>query len=310
MHIVKCNLNRHRGTFPLKNIALRLLAAILAACTLTACGRKEPSSSAAEARTDTQIISDLISYYGWYGSQADEQIQALLHELNDADSRQGKLWTDIMDFWDYANNEMQVHTDKLPDDLPKDDTLVLTVLGYALNPDGSMQDELIERLKTALACAAQYPNAYVLCTGGGTALNNPDATEGGRMGDWLCAHGLDAKRLIIEDRSRTTAENASNSYDILQKDYPQADSVVIISSSYHIAWGSLLFESVFLKSASEKQTPEIHVVSNCACPVENAAFQPNALLRWEAGGMYQLIGRDDLAAQYYQGFANNLKPAL
>ena len=91
----------------------------------------------------------------------------------------------------------------------------LTVLGFELNDDGTMQDELIGRLTVALACAEQYPNAYVICTGGGTAKDNPDVTEGGLMGEWMLEHGLDKDRLIIEDQSHTTAENASNSYDIL-----------------------------------------------------------------------------------------------
>ena len=74
-----------------------------------------------------------------------------------------------MDYWNYANNELQVNVDTLPDNLPDGDNLVLAVLGFELNDDGTMQDELIERLTVALNCAEQYPNAYVLCTGGGTA---------------------------------------------------------------------------------------------------------------------------------------------
>ena len=40
-----------------------------------------------------------------------------------------------------------------------------------------MKDELLGRLNVALSCAERYPKAYVLCTGGGTARNSPDATE-------------------------------------------------------------------------------------------------------------------------------------
>ena len=285
-----------------------MLAATALLCGLTGCALKKPDSAA--GLTADALIEQIITYRGCYGAQADDKVNSLLAELKKKDSRQGKLWKDIMDYWDYANTEMTVNTDRLPDGLPDDDTLAVIVLGFELNPDGSMQDELISRLQVALTCAEQYPNAYVVCTGGGTAANNPAVTEGGLMGAWMLEHGLDRDRLIIENKSRTTAENASNSYDILLRDYSQVSSVALVSSSYHIAWGSLLFEASFLRAASEKHTPEIHVISNSACEIENRNYLQKDILRWETGGMLQLIGNNALAAQYYLDDPNLEKPPL
>jgi len=136
-----------------------------------------------------------------------------------------------------------------------------------------------------------------IATGGGTAANNKEVTEAGLMGEWLKEHGVDEGRLIIEDASHTTAENARFSYNILLADYPQVKSVALVSSSYHIAWGSLLFEASFLKAASEQQSPEIHVISNAAYPFENEKYMDT--LRFETGGMLQLIGENPLAMDYY-----------
>ena len=261
-------------------------------------------------RTADVVIEELITYHGCYGDEADGKVEELLRELSEMDPRQGKLWTEIMDYWEYANTELPVNLEKLPEDLPQDDSLCIAVLGFELNDDGTMQDELIGRLETALACAEQYPNACVVCTGGGTAKDNPDVTEAGLMGEWLIAHGLDEERLIIEDKSLTTAQNAEFSYAILRQDYPQVDSVAIISSSYHIAWGALLFEAAFLRSASENGTPEIHVISNCGYPIENDIYKWSEILRWETGGMLQMIGDDELAMQYYYNYEDVEKPAL
>lgn len=276
------------------------VTAAVALLMLSGCGGRAPET----------VIEEIITYHGCYGAQADEKVGKLLHELKKQDKKQAALWSDIMDYWEYADSEMPVNLKKLPDDLPQDDSLCIAVLGYQLNPDGTMQEELIARLAVACACAEQYPNAYVVCTGGGTALNAPEATEADCMGAWLLENGLDAHRLIIENRSRTTAENAENSYVILLRDYPQVDSVVLVSSDYHIAWGSVLFEAAFLKSAAERQTPEIHVISNCACPIANDYFQSDDMLRWEAGGLMQMIGRDDLAMDFYQNYAAMEKPPL
>ncbi len=315
--------------------ALSILAALSLVCTAAGCGSQDSSSagdsssaaastqeevsSSAQSETlsdsekqlsDEKLIESIITYHGCYGDKADEKVELLLDELRNRDKEKGELWKSIMDYWKYANTQLKVNTDKLPDDLPDDDTMCLAVLGFELNDDGTMQDELIARLNTALDCAKQYPNAYVVCTGGGTAKNNPDVTEGGLMGDWLLEHGLDKSRLIVEDKSHTTAENASNSYDILLRDYPQVKSVVLISSSYHIAWGSLLFEAAFMRSAAEKHTPEIHVIDNCSCQVENDIYKWEEILRWETGGMLQMTGNDDLAMKYYFDYDKVEKPEL
>lgn len=268
-----------------------------------------PWRSEAAARTQT-LLRELITYRGCYGEKADAKVQELLEELDGLDARQGALWREIMACWDYANKELPVHLEALPDDLPADDSLCIAVLGFELNNDGSMKDELIGRLETALHCAEQYPNALVVCTGGGTAKDNPLVTEAGLMGQWLLDHGLDKSRLVIEDRSLTTAQNAEFSYAILLREHPQVKSVAIVSSSYHIPWGSLLFEAAFLRSASENGTPEVHVVSNCGYPIENDKYRADELLRWETGGLLQMIGEQELAMRYYFDYDAVEKPPL
>ncbi|MBR0140968.1 MAG: YdcF family protein [Ruminococcus sp.] len=258
---------------------------------------QKDSVEESQERNSDEIIRDIVTYHGSYGAEADNKVKELIDELDKQDSTKATLWKNIMDYWDYANSELQVNTDKLPNDLPDDDSLCIVVLGFELNDDGSMQDELIGRLNVAMKCAEQYPNSYIVCTGGGTAKDNKDVTEADLMGEWLVENGLDEKRLIIENKSLTTAQNALFSYDILLNQYPQVNSVALVSSSYHIAWGSLLFESAFMKTASEHSTPEIHIISNCSYKTENDKYSD--VLRFETGGMLQLIGEDNLAMEYY-----------
>ena len=277
----------------------------------TATQETEPEEEAVITHEDPQqVIQEMILYHGNYDRAADKKVRQLLKELTLMDARKGKLWTDIMAYWDYANNDLPVNVDTVPEGLPEDDTMAFAVLGFELNDDGTMQDELAGRLELALKCAEQYPNAYVICTGGGTARYDPSVTEAGLMGEWMLQHGLDSSRLIIEDKSLTTADNARNSYDILLRDYPQVNAIVLISSSYHIAWGSLLFEAAFMESASEKQTPEIHVIDNTSCPITNSKYLWSEILRWETGGLLQMIGNDQLAMQYYLDYEHVEKPEL
>ena len=300
---------------PYKRIAC-ILTAVLLILPVAGCKTKGPgpeqikpsveTGSATEARAEEEILREIITFYGNYQDGAKEQIDARLDELGEQDPDLKSLWTEILEYWDYANNEMPINANKLPEDLSQKDNLCIVVLGFELNPDGSMQDELIGRLKVALECSKQYPNAYVCCTGGGTASENPEATEADLMAEWLRNHGVAEERLIVENKSLTTAQNAEFSYNIFLADYPQINAVALVSSSYHIAWGSLLFESAFLKTAREQSTPGIHIVSNAAFPTENEYYQDT--IRFETGGMLQLIGDDDLAMKYYRG--NFVKPDL
>lgn len=253
---------------------------------LTCCGTKTPR------REPDVIVAELINEYGYNADEA--AAERLLAELKDTDREQWQLWDGLVDYWGYVNKEMPLCKDQLPADLPQDDSLCIVVLGFQLNPDGSMQDELIGRLETALACAEQYPNAYVLCTGGKTAARSPNASEGGRMTEWLKQHGLSPERLITEDCSLTTTENATLSNAILRASYPQIRKVAIVSSGYHIPWGALMFEAEFRLSGRD-----VHVAGNCAYDIKTA-FSSYDIQRCEAAGMFTLDSFHRAAAAVLQ----------
>ncbi len=232
------------------------------------------------------VIKKLIHAYGSLGQ---DRVEQLLDELKDADDSLGQRWEGILDYWKYVNDQMLINKKSLPGNLPRDDSLCIVVLGYELNPDGTMKDELIGRLETALACAKQYPSAYVLCTGGRTALYNKDVSEGERMRDWLRIHGIESSRLIAESDSLSTAENAENSYAILHSKYPKVKSVAIVSSNYHIPWGALMFETVFRTHSASAEKGALRVVSNCAYDVQFVAYGKGDLLFFQTGGMLELL---------------------
>lgn len=99
---------------------------------------------------ETDIINEMISYYSTYQSTAKIDIQRLVEKLKALNSTKGEEWEKIMEYWDYVNTDMNVNVDVLPDGLPNDDSLCITVLGFALNDDGTMKDELVGRLQTDL----------------------------------------------------------------------------------------------------------------------------------------------------------------
>ena len=99
-------------------------------------------------RDAQSIIEEIVTFYGQYGDEAEGQINALLEDLKAVDPKAYAQWSAIMDLWKEAP---MVHEGILPDSLPETDELCLVALGFQLNPDGTMQEELIERLKVILA---------------------------------------------------------------------------------------------------------------------------------------------------------------
>lgn len=223
------------------------------------------------------LVSDMVYTYRYQQSAGMASIRELLGRLKTADAEVGAVWESIMEYWDYANTAMEIHYDVLPDGLPEDDSLCLVVLGFQLLPDGGMDPELVGRCEVALRSAEKYPNAFVLLTGGGTAYRNGLVTEAGVMAAWLKEHGVAAERLIVEDRSLTTAENAVYSDAILYESYPQIRSLAIITSDYHVGMGSVLFHTKAQCRAYETGEAPYAVVSNASFAVPSMAGSEDAV---------------------------------
>ena len=259
------------------------------------------------ARTAQDMIEELAVYYGTYGNDAEEKTAELLDELCAADPVSGAKWGRIMQLWKTVNENSEINENILPDGLPETDELCMIVLGFQLNLDGSMKDELIERLTVAKASAEKYPNSLIVCTGGGTAAENPDATEAGKMAKWLIENGVDPQRVIVEDQSLTTAQNAIYTYRILTEQYPQVKQLAIISSDYHIATGTLLFGAEATLQAEEAGKETLTVVSNAAWHAPSGTLST----MFQAGALIELSGDVETAFEiYYETYDIHELPAI
>ena len=284
-----------------KRIIMKIAAMILAAAmaaSLFACGKKRETSD---------IIEELAVYFGTYGSEASEKVEELLSELDGADGTAGAKWRRIMTTWMALDGGCEVNYDVLPDGLPDTDELCLVALGFQLNPDGTMKDELISRLGVVLESAKKYPNSLVVCTGGGTATENEDATESGRMAEWLIENGIAAERVIVEDKSLTTAQNAIYTYEILSEKYPQVSKIAIISSDYHIATGVLLFGAEAMLTADKAGDEKYEIISNAGWKAPSGTLSR----MFQAGALIELSGDVETAFDiYYEEYDIHELPPL
>lgn len=227
----------------------------------------------AHAATKAEIepyAQKLIQYYRYYQDDAEDVIWDILQQMAAVDPDQAAVWERIMEHWSWVNSGMPVAENVLPDGLPEDNSLCIVVLGYGLNDDGSMKEELVDRLVVALASAVKYPNAWIAVTGGQTS-ETKGVTEAGQMAAWLQKKGIEQSRIIQEKQSLSTTANAVNTYKLLSASYPQVNSIALISSDYHLSWSSAMFTAVSdYKFGYEGGSP-LELVGGAVCDTGSTA---------------------------------------
>ncbi len=248
-----------------------------------------------EERDANEIIHEITSQYSTYGDRSDKTLEGLLKELDKKDQVAGDKWRSIISLWKQSNNDLKLNYDVLPDGLPKTDEFCMVALGYQLNSDGTMKDELVGRLNVVKASAEKYPNALIVCTGGHTAYENREVSEAGRMAEWLIENGIAEQRIIVEDNSLTTAQNAAFSLELLTLRYPQVTKLAIISSDYHIATGNLLFGAQSTLLADKAGNEKYEVVSNAAYNAPTGALSTS----FQAGALNELPDDRETARKIY-----------
>lgn len=215
-----------------------------------------------------------------------EEVSSQLYEIAENDAELGAdilAMEEVFSYWDRANEKDYVNDD-LIDNLPNVDSLCIVILGYSLSPKGEVRDELKMRLDAGIEAAERYPNAYILVTGGGTALLAPTVKEADKMAEYLIDNGIDPSRIIIENNSLSTSENAVYSEILLRNEYPEINKLFIVTSDYHVPMACAIFEGWFIMKGSN-----LRVISNYACdPGNPTVFRIKDQVYWMEELLYFL----------------------
>jgi uncharacterized SAM-binding protein YcdF (DUF218 family) len=121
----------------------------------------------------------------------------------------------------------------------------IIVLGGALNATRSSAwqqaetDDAAERINAFVSLARRYPNARLVFTGGSGSLATQDFKEADYLPALLQENGLGERKLLIENQSRNTAENASYSKALVQPQ-PQ-EQWLLITSAFHMPRSTGIF---------------------------------------------------------------------
>lgn len=127
-------------------------------------------------------------------------------------------------------------------DLVKGDPEIMVILGCQVKswgPSILLQD----RIDKAAAYLKEHPKVIVVASGG----QGPDEhmTEAQAIYDDLVKQGIDASRILREDRSHNTIQNLRYSMDLLEENgYDIDGDVVVVSNGFHLTRVRMLWSRI------------------------------------------------------------------
>ena len=93
-------------------------------------------------------------------------------------------------------------------------------------------NEAAERITEGLRVARLLPETRLIFTGGAAAIIFKDVAGAGSVGEFWQEMGIEKRRIVLEDRSRNTYENALLTRDIVQPKPGQR--WLLVTSAYHM----------------------------------------------------------------------------
>ena len=215
----------------------------------------------------------LITEYSYGDGHISEKVSDLLLRLSEEDQDEGEKWQSLMNLWEYVNTDMNINTGSCPDMAAGGGNPVIVVMGFHLNPRGSMREELVRRCRAALKCAKKYPDSYIIVTGGATASKNPEATEADAMAVWLIRHGVERSRILVERKAHSTYENAIYSCRLLEDKGIVPLSYLIVTSDYHVRRSCMVFAAETVLSGTTGIAVENYACKTVGSQEESLYYQ-------------------------------------
>ncbi len=150
-------------------------------------------------------------------------------------------------------------------------------------------DRFIETVRLARA----HPSARILVSGGDGSLSGAYEGDARASEAFFDAFGIAADRVIREEDSRTTFENASYTKDLLEAN--RLERCALVTSAYHMPRSVGLFRSIGIEvvawPADYRTSGKARLGFDFTQPSLNAQLATTAAKEWTGLVAYYLLGR-------------------
>lgn len=125
----------------------------------------------------------------------------------------------------------------------------LLILGCRVKGDKPEQT-LTTRIDAAADYLKEHKNTVAVCCGG-IVHSDQTVSEAQAICEGLMDRGVEAERIILEDESKTTAQNFSNAKKLIADRNPTAEpKIAFLSSEYHLLRAGLIGRIAGVKAES------------------------------------------------------------
>ena len=161
----------------------------------------------------------------------------------------------------------------------------LIVLGAQVKPSGPSV-VLQYRLDTAADYLRDHPDTICIVSGG-KSPSEPEP-EGDVMARWLTDHGIEKKRILIENQATNTVENLQNSFDLISSDSDNNHdiSIGIVTNDFHVYRSVMIAKKTSGEASSGN--PPVARIDGIAAP-SKPFYLPNNMLRESMGIVKDLV---------------------
>jgi uncharacterized SAM-binding protein YcdF (DUF218 family) len=139
----------------------------------------------------------------------------------------------------------------------------IVVLGLVLRDDGSMEPALEARMRTALDAAKNDPQAYVVVSGADGRKHG--LKQAHVMAAWLKEAGVADERILMEDQSMDTKDNALRTAKILAEH--DVHEIKLVTSKFHSPRATMSLREALRRTALEH--PKLANAVVMAAPAPN-----------------------------------------
>ena len=155
---------------------------------------------------------------------------------------------------------------------------VLVVLGNEPLDDKTPTVDMAARVNKAVAFAKEHPDAVLLFTGGPTAGRT---TEARMMADLAIAQGIATNSIRLEEKARSTQENARLTAKIVTELAPRR--VIVVSKQDHLEWAMPIFQKVEAFKTAEALACHVSRAESIAQMEDYLKTRDNARVRERLG---------------------------
>lgn len=194
---------------------------------------------------------------------------------------------------------LQTLEDRLPRPSPPATLSCIIVLGGAFENEvmssrGGMElNQAADRFIETVALAKRYPEARILVSGGDGSFSGAYEGDAQASKAFFDAFGIAADRVIREEGSRTTFENARYTKNLLATN--RLTQCALVTSAYHMPRSVALFRAndmdVLPWPTDYRTSGKVRLGFDFTQPSLNAQLTTTAAKEWTGLVAYYLLGR-------------------